>query len=458
MPERIILRNTQSPGDYIVLSAALRDISRAHPGRFEFMMDVPQQAVFQHNPYTKQYPKSVGRQVVAKYPLIHKSNQVKVHFLWGFIEYLNQQLSTKAVLTEFRPDLYLTAEEKQTAPAGVKRPYWVFASGGKKDFTAKWWDPTWWQLVVNSMKDRVTLVQVGGGSHVHPRLTNVHDLVGKTSFRDLMRLIYHSEGTLCVVTCLMHIAAAFNKPCVVVAGGREPWCWEAYNLEGRLINMRRGIPDWQPPKNDTFIPHQYLHTDELLDCCRGGKGCWKSKIEGSGSVCRIPARQNGCVIPKCLQLITPDKVLDAVNWYYKEGILTWGKVSLAVPLTVAWKEAAPYREPFLTRNLAEAFGAARKDEVIVWLAKDWHLKDGWEGKLVSRLSENVIAGLIYSERPVDGSAKRSYYSKGMIAASQAALKKLKMPDVADPNFQKLFGKAVRESGIKWVDMGDLLRF
>lgn len=313
--ERILIRNTQSPGDYIVLSAALRDLHLAHPGRFEFGIDVPETAVFLGNPNVRLHLTG-GRRVVAKYPLIRQSNQNRLHFLWGFIKYLNDELHAKARLTELRPDLHLTEEERATPPPGVVKPYWTVASGGKRDFTAKWWHPVYWQQVVDRLKGRFELVQVGGGSHIHPVLTGVRNLIGKTSFRDLMRLIYHADGVLCIVTCYMHIAAAFNRPCVVVAGGREPWWWEAYTKENRLVNLRHGLPGWLPSGNDNYVEHRYLHTVDQLPCCTN-KGCWRSRIEEhTHSSCITPVLTNGHRLPKCLEMITPDAVVQAVESYY----------------------------------------------------------------------------------------------------------------------------------------------
>ena len=96
MPERIVIRNTQSPGDFTVMSAAIRDLQIAHPGRFEIYVDVPQMAVYQHNPYIKGPGRggSHGRQIVGQYGAIHQSNQRKgIHFLWGFIEDINQRIN-----------------------------------------------------------------------------------------------------------------------------------------------------------------------------------------------------------------------------------------------------------------------------------------------------------------------------------------------------------------------------
>ncbi len=326
--ENIIIRNTQSPGDLIVLTAALRDLHRAHPGRFRFGVDVSQPAVFTNSPYVVA-GMTQGKQIVAEYPAVHKSNQRQLHFLWGFIENLNKKLNANAVLTEFRPDLHLSPEERDTPPLGPGIKYWVMVSGGKMDFTAKWWTPDRWQTVVNGLRDRFEIVQVGGTGntkhpHVHPALANTRNLIGKTSFRELARLIYHSEGVLCIVTCLMHIAAAFNKPCVTVAGGREPWWWEAYNHESRLFSMRHGQPNWQPPENDSFRAQQYLHTMNQLSCCMG-RGCWRSHpIPPVGqkpphSACPPESRIHlpDRVLPKCMDLITPEHVLQAVNSFYE---------------------------------------------------------------------------------------------------------------------------------------------
>ena len=359
--EPVVIRNTQSPGDIIVLTAALRDISKTYPGRFRFGIDTGNDAssrtMFLHNPHIDMSLRA-GRRIVAKYPLIQSSNQQKVHFLWGFIDYLNEHLKTGAKLLEFRPALYLSEEEKASPPAGIQKPYWVFASGGKKDFTAKWWDPAEWAKVAGVMSRWTQLVQVGGGSHVHPAVPGVINLVGKTSLRELMRLIYHSEGVMCVITCLMHIAAAFNKPCVVVAGGREPYYWEAYTNENRVFNMRRGQSMWTPP-NDGFIPHRFIHTlgnapgnIGTLPCCQNS-GCWSGRvgIKPTGDrhrYCKDHITRPGLNLPRCLSMITFEHVLTEVEWYYTTGVLNKTHPSTMIQMLV---EPTPIKppEPILQR-------------------------------------------------------------------------------------------------------------
>src|SRR5439155_26233650 len=115
-------------------------------------------------------------------------------------------------------------------------PFWIVAGGGKYDITIKWWSTERYQQVIDHFRERIVFVQVGENGHHHPKLQNVVDLRGQTSIRELIRLVYHAQGCLCPVTALMHLASAVetkpgsppNRPCIVIAGGREPWNWEAY--------------------------------------------------------------------------------------------------------------------------------------------------------------------------------------------------------------------------------------
>jgi ADP-heptose:LPS heptosyltransferase len=341
MPTKLIIRNTQSPGDIVVLSAAIRDMAIRHPGKFDITMSVSpgSEHIYWNNPYIRgaqptRKPVPKGQQFVAHYPLIHKSNQAKKHFLWGFIEHMNNKLKTDIKLTQFRPDMHMSLEE-QTHPL-IDPPYWVFLSGGKTDFRTKIWARKNWERVIAATKGDIKWVQCGGGSKNHimhekvPGVTNY--MVKKTSLRDFIRLIYHADGVVCAVTAAMHIAAAFNKPCVVIAGGREPWWWEAYNNENRLFNMRVGDPRWQIPANDTYVEHRYLHTQDQLPCCKG-KGCWKSKLTGGSSKCKNIVTVGKQQLPKCLEMITPDMVIDSVFGYYKDDLV--GKELVVSPTATA---------------------------------------------------------------------------------------------------------------------------
>ena len=50
MPEPLYIKNYQSPGDYVVMTAMIRDLHRAYPGRYQTMIETLQPAVFDLNP------------------------------------------------------------------------------------------------------------------------------------------------------------------------------------------------------------------------------------------------------------------------------------------------------------------------------------------------------------------------------------------------------------------------
>jgi ADP-heptose:LPS heptosyltransferase len=298
-----------------MLTAAVRDLHQAAPGRFQTDVRTSAPALWENNPHlTRLHEAEPGVQMLEMhYPLIHQSNQRPYHFLHGYVQFLEERLGLRIPVTRFSGDVHLTPAEKEAPPPGVKagvpEHFWIVVAGGKQDFTAKWWNPESYQAVVDHFRGRLTFVQCGEEGHWHPRLRNVVDLVGRTSTREFIRLMYHAAGVLCPVTFAMHLAAAVetkpghpkHRPCVVVAGGREPPHWEAYPH------------------------HQFLSTNGALPCCSEG-GCWKSRCQlvGDGdekdrnNLCEQPVQVRPDLrIPRCMTLITPADVCRRIELYYE---------------------------------------------------------------------------------------------------------------------------------------------
>ena len=151
------------------------------------------------------------------------------HYLTAFHRDLERQLGLPLPTLLPRGDLHLSAREKSQRL--VAEPYWLIVAGGKMDMPTKIWSTARFQEVVNRLRDQgLRCVQGGaeGSGHRQPRLKHVKNYVGRTHLREFLRLIYQAHGILCPVSFPMHVAAAFEKPCVVIAGGREPWWWAAY--------------------------------------------------------------------------------------------------------------------------------------------------------------------------------------------------------------------------------------
>jgi len=329
--QRLCIRNSQSPGDILMLTATIRDLNKAYPGKFKTAVRTSCKELWDNNPYISDF--DVGADDVinikANYPLIHRSNTSPYHFIHGFTQDFEELLKVKIPVTDFKADIYLSDEEKswvsQVEELGIKDDFWVLAAGGKYDYTAKWANPQTLQKVVDYFRGGITFVQIGQKDHWHPPLKGVVNLIGKTNLRQLIRLIYHSVGVLCPVTFAMHAAAGvpvpehkmrpLNRACVVIAGGREPMQWEAYPH------------------------HRYLCVNGCLPCCDNG-GCWKSRCQKVGdgddkdkdkNLCEFPVNigkdyktGDDLFIPKCMNMITADDIIRAIEMYYEADMIRYG--------------------------------------------------------------------------------------------------------------------------------------
>jgi hypothetical protein len=94
---------------------------------------------------------------------------VPVHFLHAFPAHLNERLGLRIRVTEFKGDLHLSDSER----SGDFGSFWLLVSGGKFDYTIKWWDHGRYQQVVDYFRGRIQFVQVGERHHHHPALEGV---------------------------------------------------------------------------------------------------------------------------------------------------------------------------------------------------------------------------------------------------------------------------------------------
>lgn len=330
--EKLILRCWYSLGDITLLTAAVRELHTAYPGRFLTDLRTPFDDLWLHNPYITPVREDEGRVVECDYALLEQSNTGPWHCIHSFSKNLADQLRVQIHPRLFKGDIHLHSIEKAWASqvaeiAGANVPYWIISAGGKRDITIKWWATERWQSVVDHFKGRILFAQIGAKGDHHPALRGVIDLRGKTTVRQLVRLVYHSVGVLCPVTGVMHLAAAVpvregrpqNRACVVIAGGREPSHWEAYPH------------------------HQFLHTVGALPCCDNG-GCWKSRTVPLGdgdyrdnSLCVSPVitrrSRAEAPLPQCMDMISPADAIIAIERYLvnksfpRLNARTWSRVA-----------------------------------------------------------------------------------------------------------------------------------
>lgn len=300
---KIVLKTTQSPGDALVMSAAIESLMKLHPGKYQVGVETPAMAIWENNPHVLNDVsiRSGATLIPMHYPLVHQSNQVKVHFMRGYCDYLGSVLGINLPLAVDRPALYLSDVEKNDKP--IEGKYVVINAGVKSDYTTKQYPH--YQKVVDLLRNKVQFVQVGeiptGGDlqHFHKPLDGVIDMIGKTDVRQLIQLAHHSVGGIGPVTFLTHIMAALRKPYVCLKGGQEPYHWVHY--EGQATFHGVGEKDV---------------------CYTGGSefgGCWKSRVlplsDGDSknqSLCVLPVLSDP-PSPKCLHDIAPETVVDALE-------------------------------------------------------------------------------------------------------------------------------------------------
>lgn len=324
---KYIFESHLSPGDIVMLTAAIRDLHVCYPKQFITDVDTSFNEAFENNPYLTKLDSNdpTVKKIHLDYDLIHSCNDNAYHFIHGYIHDLNEKLNLNVVCTKFKGDIHISNEEKcwfSQVHEILKKdiPYWVIDSGFKSDYTCKFWEFERFQEVVNRFP-QITFVQIGHNKapegadpgHIHKPLSgsNVVNLIDKTELRQLIRVIYHSAGVITPVSLPMHLAAAIEakstwknkyRPCIVIAGAREPAVWEAYSN------------------------HAYLHNCGKLNCKENDfmeGGCWISRVTPIGDndekdqvLCKQPIiTKSGQIIPKCLDMITVDDVCRSIREY-----------------------------------------------------------------------------------------------------------------------------------------------
>jgi ADP-heptose:LPS heptosyltransferase len=290
--EKLILENGMDLGDVAMMTGAIRDLHKGHSGKYLTDVRGRWPALWEHNPYlTPLEDKGEGvKHLVVGYPLIQ--NAQSMHFSDGPRLDLAQQLGVPIPWTSMNPDIHLSDKEKSDNVVHdllrYSGKYWVLNAGYKKDAPLKCYP--FWQEVVDLLKNHIQIVQVGTKNDIHPELHSVFNIVGKTDVRELIRIIYRAEGTLGPISMQFVLAAAFNRPSVIVAGGKEPPRWQMYNYQ------------------------RYLSVCGCLKCAPGN-GCWTAAYESCKS--RVGN------VPRCFAMIRPEDVARAVMLYYEGGMLTF---------------------------------------------------------------------------------------------------------------------------------------
>jgi glycosyltransferase involved in cell wall biosynthesis len=300
-------------GDTVVSSCFVRDFWTICGDLFDIKMNTHFLHIWDHDPHVSDFDDPdlyipIGPRIATQ-----RSQTSYLHISHAYrvcIEYIlkeNYEIDVSIPQDTVIPELYLSEEELNKKPE-IEDEYWLITTGGSPiSYTSKLWPFHRWQQVIDAFPS-LQFVQIGAGHDFHPRLTgkNVVDMVGQTEdIRRLMLLFYHCVGSMGLVSAQMHLAAAFKKRCVTVAGAREPTSFEHYNFHSYLTNQ--GCMSC--PKLDSEAPTKAFKNPT--------QACWRNSVDACPNVVVIDNHK----FTKCLAMITTDQVIKAVQDHYVGGFL-----------------------------------------------------------------------------------------------------------------------------------------
>lgn len=285
---RVCLHNHQSClGDRLAMTSLVRDLHETYPN-WRIKVDALNDNVWRNNPHLATYTEDPDLFVNLGPARATQSSRTNgLHFIRSFREGWLWRTGIPVRPGPFKADLHMDERELRYRP--VPGDYWVI-NCDCGPFGSKRWVPERWRELVRAMPG-TTFVQVGLKKDNEIDLgdePNVISLVGWTDDRQLFSLVYHSTGCIGLVSSLIHVAGAFEKPCVVLAGGREPASFEHYPGQ------------------------RYIERIGALACCRTSC-CWKNSI----GACLDKPRG----VARCMELIEVPEVVAAVESYYAGGRL-----------------------------------------------------------------------------------------------------------------------------------------
>lgn len=316
--EKLLLDFYQSPGDVLVgVGMTLESLHRQFPNQYQTAVKSCCPGIYENNPLVSK--EQDGRYIKMEYPLINESDNLNLHFGEAYCRYLGKELGIPLTLQVNRPVLHLTKKEMSYASrvheiTGRPTKHWLVNVGYKEDRPAKKWIHEYYQEVVTYFARKgITWVQVGeiAPGHSHPPLFDVIDQRGKTNTREFIRLCGTSSLGLGPVTFMHHIYNSWCPPYLpkpyICINPTEPNSWIYY--PGCTIISPVG----------------------KLNCCKN-RACWKSGImqekkeDGTtrwrlDQLCVYPMFSGGEPVTRCSTIISPERVIEAINFYIEGGTL-----------------------------------------------------------------------------------------------------------------------------------------
>lgn len=229
----ILFSTNNHLGDALISTATIRDFAKTFPNH-NINLQTNYSDILKGNPYIRNFDNSIIYKIKLCYaPYSQRTASGGNCFnAWriGLVKRLG-------VALKYGPDcvdIYYDDFEKERL---IKEDYIIINAGNQTCSEVKSYP--FWQEIVNSLKNDIKIVQIGGKEDrdCHQPLDGVTNLIGKTSVRDLMRLVRDarvvvSPPSAVSILCTQQGFAGLN---IILNGAREPS--ELTNYNKKIIHL-----------------------------------------------------------------------------------------------------------------------------------------------------------------------------------------------------------------------------
>lgn len=307
-------------GDLLVTTMFLQDFAKQRPDdtlyfRFEIpYMQEKYTCIFDNNPYYHPYTPDVKIDKAVHFgwgEQINEVEKVKLNRDCAFVytDAIYHEFNTRSGLdirkTASKVDIYLTDEEKNPV-VNTDKPLCVLNIGYNLMFgNSRNWGWSKFQYLVNTLKDKITFVQVGshGGGYYHFPLQNCINLLDRSPLRYTFSLLNQAKFVLTHNSGTYHMASfegGSERTVIGIFGGRDFYkfmdCYDIPNVHYENVYNNSQY-------EDCFESGKY--------CCDCGRVfCVGIPSGGNQIVCKKPSADiYGNVICDCFNKISPDEVI-----------------------------------------------------------------------------------------------------------------------------------------------------
>ena len=167
-----------------MLTAAVRDLHAAAPGQFQTDVRTSCPGLVGEQPAPHAAARGRGGRGSDRHALPADPPEQPAALPFHprlSVQYLEERLGVRIPVTAVPGGHPPVRRGKASSVPGWRGRAYRSASGswwpaGKRDFTAKWWDPARFQTVVDHFRGRIAFVQCGEAGHWHPPLEGVINL------------------------------------------------------------------------------------------------------------------------------------------------------------------------------------------------------------------------------------------------------------------------------------------